>query len=165
MNKKRVGKRILVIIIVMVVLLSVGGGIWWLFNSGLFVNSNQVSTSKEVCGPDVVNRYNAAMYYQPRNGSSESSIDEQGVKDLAADIKSKKNFEIDPTCQTIIFWSAVRVDNYNEAHKAYDALINLYKKRFFVDSNLRSNQPLFTYEKTLNGLTGSGFKNENIFGE
>jgi hypothetical protein len=164
MKKNNMRKRVLLVVIA-VVLAVLGGVVWWLFSSGHLVYSDTSSSqSKVACGTDIVDKYNAAMYYQLRNGSTEPSIDEQGVKDLVKDIKSKASFETDPTCQTIIFWVAVRDDNYKSASSAYNEIMSLHKKRIFADSNLRSDQPLFTYEETLKGLTESGSSKDGVFG-
>lgn len=168
MEEKRIRNRVVSIVITVILLVLLSGGVWWLFGSGHLVysntNSNSSSPPTVACGTDVVDRYNAAMDYQLRNGSTETSIDEQGIKDLLAEIKAKPNFETDPTCQTIIFWSAVSDDNYKSASSAYNGLMSLHEKRIFADSNLRSDQPLFTYEETLNSLTGSGSSEKRVFG-
>jgi hypothetical protein len=154
MDKKRMNKRVIFIVIGVIIVALLASGVWWLFNSGRLVYLNSQSTV--ACGTDVVNKYNAAMYYQVRNGSTVPNIDTKGVKDLVTNIETKANFKNDPTCQTIIFWSAVQDDNYKSALSAYNVLISLHNKRIFVDSNLRNDQPLFMYEDTLSGLTGSG---------
>lgn len=157
-------KRLVFVGIVVAILALLSGGVWWLFSSGHLIYSASGQSSAAVCNADIVNTYNAAMYYQPRNDATESSIDQQGVKDLVSEIRTKSNFDGDPTCQTIIFWSAVLDDNYSEARTAYDAIMNLYEKRVFADSNLRSDQALFTYEQVMNGLTGSGIIEDGTFG-
>jgi len=157
-------KRLVFTGIAVVVLAFLAGGVWWLFSSGHLVYSALGQSSTVVCDADIVNTYNAAMYYEPRNGATESSIDKQGVSDLVTEIRSKPNFDNDPTCQTIIFWSAVLDDNYSTALTAYDSIMNLYEKRVFADSNLRSDQALFTYEQVMNSLTGSGITEDGPFG-
>jgi hypothetical protein len=119
-----------------------------------------------VCDTNIVDKFNSdsSKYYQLSGGSSNLVINKQPIKDLVADIKSKSNFENDPTCQAIIFWAAVQDDNYKSAKSAYDQLTSLHNRRIFADSNLRGAQPLFTYKDTLKGLTGSGSSNNGTFG-
>jgi hypothetical protein len=98
------------------------------------------------------------MFFRTRDGSSTPSFDEAGLKKLAAEIKTKAKYANDPTCQTILFWAAVQGDNYKAANEAYKAVKSLHDKGDFADSNLRSNEPLFTYEQYMNSLSGSGVK-------
>ncbi len=140
-------------------------GVWWLFSSGRLVYVSSKS-SAVACGPDIVTKYNAAMFYRPRNGSNTASLDETGLKNLASEIKSKAKYATDPTCQTILFWTAVHDNNYKAANEAYKAVKSLHDKGEFADSNLRSNDSLFTYQGYLNSLPGSGVTHagENIGG-
>jgi hypothetical protein len=138
--------------------------IWWLFDSGRLVYSASGQRYLSVCDKGIVDRYNDAMYYKVRTGSIDPSIDEAGVKGLVAEIQTKKDFENDPTCQSIIFWSAVQENNYSSANTSYNILMDLHDKHIFADSNLRSSQPLFMYGETLKGLSGSGFSEEDVFG-
>jgi len=164
MVKKSISKRSLFIIITATVLLLFVGCVGWLFYIGRLAYFNSGQHSIVVCGTDIVDRFNVVTNYEHRNDPIVPSIDEQGMKDLVSEINAKKNFNIDPTCQMIILWSAVYEDNYNIARGAYDSLINLHKDRIFADSNLRINQPLSAYEEALKGLTGSGFSSDGSFG-
>lgn len=139
-------------------------GVCWMFVSGHLQYSKSGLQPKSVCGASIVDKYNEAMYYKIRQGSSEPSMDKQGVKDLATQIKQMTNYKNDPTCQTIIFWTAVMSDDYKTAKAAYDELDSLHEKRAFPDSNLRDDQPLFMYEEVLKGLTGSGFSEASPVG-
>lgn len=157
-------KKILVSSIAVIVVALIGAGVWWLFSTGrlVYVDSNtKARVSSSVCDSTIVDRYNAAMYYEVRNNSTTPSIDEDGIKALVADIKGKSGYETDPTCQVIIFWAAVRGDDYKAARSAYDSIKTLHDKGSFADSNIRSNEPLFTYEGYVNGLTGSGAPQDN----
>lgn len=130
-------------------------GVWWLFSSGRLVYVSSKS-SDVACGSDIVTQYNGAMFYRPRNGSNIPSLDEAGLKNLVTEIKGKTKYATDPTCQTILFWIAVHDNNYNAANDAYKAVKSLHDKGEFADSNLRSNDSLFTYQGYLNSLPGSG---------
>ena len=144
-------KYVLAVVLVGLVIAAVG----WLFSSGHLVYVGSKS-SAVACGSDVVTKYNAAMFYRPRNGSNTPSLDEAGLKNLTSEIKSKAKYATDPTCQTILFWTAVHDNNYKAANEAYKAVKSLHDKGDFADSNLRSNDALFTYQGYLNSLPGSG---------
>lgn len=152
MNKKIV--RIAVIIVIVVLLL--GGGLWWLFGTGRLVyNSSGRQTKPLVCDKTIVDRYNDATYYIVRAGSETPTMDEAAAKKLVSEIKSKKNIESDPTCQTILFWSAVHTADAQAAQDAYKAVNTLHGQGHFADSNLRANEPLFMYEEIVKGLQGA----------
>ncbi|MCX6728893.1 MAG: hypothetical protein NTV39_03985 [Candidatus Saccharibacteria bacterium] len=159
MDKKRTRNREVLIVIVVIILVFLSVGIWWLFSSGHLTYSSSGSLSTVACGTDVVDKFNkeADKYYQLSSGSAGLVINKQPIKDLVADIKTKANFETDPTCQAIIFWAAVQDDNYKSANGAYNKLIDLHNKRIFADSNLQGSQPLSAYKDTMKSLTGSGF--------
>lgn len=146
-------KKIVTGITVAVVILLIGC-MAWLFLSGqvrvLWGKSNE---SVVVCGTGVVDTYNAAMHYQTRTGSSGPALDEEGLKKLAVDIKSKPGYESDPTCQSMLFWMAIHDRNYTAATSAYDAVKKLHDKRIFADSNIRDNGPSYTYDSVLQGIS------------
>lgn len=151
-------KRVLTILAIITSVLF-GVGVWWLFNTDRLtftINPGSQSTSSVACGADIVDTYNAAMFYAVRNGSNDLTIDENAVKNLAVEIKSKVGYKNDPTCQTILFWTAVHNDDYQGAKDAYASIKTLHDQGTFTDSNIRSNQPLFTYESYLLQLSGSG---------
>ncbi len=171
MDKKRKRNRLIPIVLALIILAILTSGTWWLFSSGHLVYHGSISQPNNlssnqtvVCDAYVVAKYNDAMDYKERNGSTEPSIDIQAIKNLVADIKAKTNFKSDPTCQAIIFWSAVMNDNYKAASIAYNELLGLHKKHIFADSNLLNDQPLFTYKEALDGLTGSGAYKSGSFG-
>lgn len=154
MNKKRI-----LTILAIITSALLGVGVWWLFATDRLTytsNPGPQSTSSVVCGADVLDTYNAAMFYALRDGSNDLTIDEKAVESLAVEIKSKEGYKNDPTCQTILFWTAVQNDNYPAAKDAYESIKTLHDQGIFTDSNIRSNQPLFTYESYLLQLSGSG---------
>ena len=153
MNKMRI-----VTTLTTVILALLGAGVWWLFTSDrLTYNSDPVSrpNSSLVCGADTVDRYNDAMFYAVREGSSDLTIDGESLNNLVVEIKNKVGYKNDPTCQTILFWTAVQNDDYSAAKDAYDSIKTMHDRGAFADSNIRSNQPLFTYESYLLQLSGS----------
>lgn len=150
-------KKILIPIIILI-LLAVGAGVWWLFDSGRLVYSSSPSNNEIVarqaivCDEDTVDLYNDAMYFRPRNGEATSSIDSEEVKRIVADIKTKDGYDSDPTCQTILFWVAIYDKDLEAAISANSALQELYIKGMYSSPNIRSNQPLFSYDGFIEGI-------------
>ena len=135
-------------------LLIVAGGIVWLFASGhLVLSDGKTNKTASVCGSDIVNKYNDAMYMIGRNGSSEPSIDESGVKDVQNDVKRKTGYEKDATCQTLLFWIAIHNNDYSAAKIAATAVKELHDKGQFADNNIRGNDPILTYDTVLYGIS------------
>lgn len=154
MNKKRILTVLAIITSVLI-----GVGVWWLFATDrLTYSSNPDSQSNRVaiCGADIIDTYNDAMFYDLREGSSDLTIDEESLNNLVVEIKSKAGYRNDPTCQTILFWTAVQKDDYPVAKDAYESIKTLHDQGIFADSNIRSNQPLFNYGTYLLQLSGSG---------
>lgn len=145
-------KKIAAIITVVVLVLALAGVVSWLFMSGKLAwvdsNTNTVAV-KAVCGTDMVNKYNDASFLVGRNGSSELTVDDAGIKAVKNDIMSKNNYKTDPTCQAILFWISIRYQDYDTAKSAYDAVHALHDQGHFADNNIRNDQPLFTYEEVL----------------
>lgn len=146
-------KRTIAIIILLLLSITIIGGVTWLFYSRRLVYFNP---AKVVCGKSVIDKYNAAADYLYRgDNSEEATIDEAGVKSIVAEIKGNAKSKYDPTCQSILFWAAVREDNYKEAKSAYDIIKSLHDKRIFIDPSLHDTTSLSNFVSSLNGLTGS----------
>lgn len=131
------------------------GGIVWLFVSGRLVWSNAGAdkTVSVVCGTDIVDTYNDAMYMIGRNGSSEPSIDESGVKTVQNTVKGKAGYKDDATCQTLLFWIAIHDGDYQAAKDAETAVKRLYDKGQFANNNIRGNDAILTYDTVLYGIS------------
>ena len=135
-------------------ILIVAGGIVWMFTSGRLLWSNgDAAKTARVCGSDIVNKYNDAMYMIGRNGSTEASIDENGVKEVRSEVKGKKGYESDATCQTLLFWIAIHYNDYPAAKVAATAVKQLHDKDMFADNNIRGNDPILTYDTVLYGIS------------
>ena len=120
-----------------------------------YAKNDLILTNKtaSVCGSDIVNKYNDAMYMIGRNGSSEPSIDESGVKDVQSEVKRKTGYEKDATCQTLLFWIAIHNNDYSAAKIAATAVKELHDKGQFADNNIRGNDPILTYDPVLYGIS------------
>ncbi len=131
------------------------GGVAWLFVSGRLVWSNSGGSKpvSVVCGVDTVDKYNDAMYMIGRNGSSEPSIDESGVKSVQSTVKSKAGYKDDATCQTLLFWIAIHDGDYQAAKDAETIVKRLHDKGRFADSNIRGNDAILTYDTVLYGIS------------
>lgn len=144
-------KKIITIILV-VIIVAAAVAATWLFMSGklAWVDSNtKTVTVKAVCETDIVNKYNDVTFLVGRNNSSVLSVDEQGIKDVTAEITAKENYKTDPSCQAMLFWISYRNKDYETAKSAYDAVHSLHDQGRFADSNIRGDEPLFTYEEVL----------------
>lgn len=118
----------------------------------------KIALSTIACDAEIVSRYNDAMYFQFRDGKTES-IDEEGIKNLEKEIRAKDNFDKDATCQTILFFTAVYFKNAEKAQAALDIINNLHGQYVYADSNLRNSQSLFTFQNKVDDL------NSDIKGE
>lgn len=153
-------KKTITVIITVIILLGLAGAVVWLFMSGKLVwvgNDNKQivsSTSAIICNDETVTKYNSAMTMMVRgNDSAEYTIDEKGVDALNADIKTRSGYENDPTCQTILFWTAVYHQQYDPAKTANDKIQELHAKHIYADSNIQGNAPVSTYEGVLKSIS------------
>lgn len=150
MNKKKV---FLVVVIVVAVIIAVCA--WLLASNRVTVSwhgwkpANQTS---RVCGAETVSTYNQAMYVTKRKGYKDESIDLKAVNNLAKDIQGRAGYKNDPTCQTILFWTAVQHGDYNAASQAYDVLARLNDENKFPDNNLRNGGALFQYGNIVDSM-------------
>lgn len=143
-------------IAILLLVISVGAA---LFATGkvVFVNRDSdgtvISTGPNICGADIVNRYNDAMYYGPRGESNDLALDDQGIQKLIADIKAKQNYETDPTCQALLFTMAVYNKDLNAARQSFEAVKTLHAKHLYPDNNIRSAVALFEYESLIDSIS------------
>lgn len=105
-----------------------------------------------VCGTNIVNKYNGAMYMIERGGSSEPSIDEVGVAAVKNEVRAKAGYKDDATCQTLLFWIAMHDSDYPAAKSAYGVVKQLHDGGVFADNNIRGNDALFNYGTVLRGI-------------
>lgn len=127
-----------------------GGAIAWLFVSGMLVwtgSAGQVSTATVICGSDRVTQYNQARDVVIRGTATTPEPDIEGLTRLSDEIKASSGFEGDPTCQTILFWTAYLKDDYTAAKSAYEGINSLYEKRLYADSNTQGIQSISSYQR------------------
>lgn len=128
------------------------GGIVWSLVSGYVtisfgeVNRQSVSERTTVCGTDIVNRYNEITWLPISDDPAASRIDEEALGNISKDIIAAKDYEQDPTCQTILFWIAIDQGNHVDAQKAYTAVKGLHENNVFASNNIRGNAPLYDWE-------------------
>jgi hypothetical protein len=151
-------KKIIVIMGV-VLILATAGAVSWLFVSGKLTFADQnakLAPTEVICDTVIVNTFNDAMFYTRRAGASTVSIDKESIKNLNSEIKAEAGYENDPTCQTIIYLTAIYEEDYDGAKSAYEALKKLHDKNIFASNNIRGNQPLFTYEGSMYPFSPEG---------
>ena len=143
------------------------GAISWLLMSGrvtvTFGAAQSVSDNRTiVCGADTVSAYNAAydaMFHEiittqlVDDGIASGTPDVTEIVTLADDIKRKDGYGQDPTCQTIIFWSAVYNDDYEGATAAHTAVRELHETHLFANSDIRGNTPLSSWSDEVYALS------------
>ena len=153
-------KKIIVIVSIVLILAATGVAAWLFVSEKIaFVaQANKPVTPKVICNTEIVNTFNDAMFYTRRAGASTVSVDDEGIKNLNTNIKSSAGYETDPTCQTILYLTAIYKEDYEAAKVAYLAVKELHDKRVFADSNIRGNQPLFMYEDSMYALSPEGKK-------
>ena len=106
----------------------------------------------EVCADDTITTYNKVSRYQQRNGSTEDTLDAEGLKSLVTGIQQKTGYQEDPTCQTIMLIKAIHDNDYQAAQKAYEAVKRLHAKQLYADSNLNGVSSLSTYESLVESI-------------
>lgn len=154
-------KKVVVSVVTgLAVLLVIGGVLAGLFLSGrlAFVNPDAeiVDVYTAVCDTAIVDKYNEVSIFKERSGSSELTLDEEGIKAVKADINQLAGNENDPTCQSILFLIAIYEDDYETAKATYEKVKSLHEKRLFADSNLLGNQALSAYEGVVYSLSPEG---------
>lgn len=127
--------------------------------------TNAASDTAAVCGTDTVQLYNTARAFIVRDGEQEPSVDEAGLSKLATSIKAMSGYETDPTCQTMLFWTAYYNKNHEDAKSAYDAIKSLHDQRIFADTNLLGVASLKTYESAMNSLIPSDITTRGTNGD
>ena len=117
------------------------------------------STRAIVCDSAMVDKYNTASFLQVRQGEEAPSMDIDGLKKLSENIKQQNLYEADPTCQAILFWTAVITKDVATAERSHAELVKLHDDQQFVDNNLSGDQSLKNYNAQLDILkmpTGEG---------
>jgi len=117
-------------------------------------SSQKIALNTIVCDAAIVSRYNDAMYFKFRDGKTES-IDTEAIKNLEKEIRVKNNSDKDPTCQTILFFTAIYFKEAEKAQTALDIISKLHSQYVFADSNLRNSQSLFTFQDQIDNLTSN----------
>lgn len=157
-REKVLNTKLFVASISIVLLLIVGAIVALVLTGRLTVAWKQPSeqamvVNKRVCTDDIVATYNSVSLYEPRGKSTEYTIDENGLKNLVAEVKNKPGYQNDPTCQTILLLAAVHDQDYKAAKNAYDAVKALHSKHMYADSNLATGGSLSSYETFIKELS------------
>lgn len=149
------GKK-LAVITGIVVLLALAGAVAWLFISGKLVwasQTNQSGTVKIVCGNDQVTAFNAAFDAVVRDDSDELTVDQDGQRKVAADIRTLSGYENDPTCQAILLNVAYLDDDEATAKSAFDAIKSAHEQNIFINNNLSGIMSLDRYNALVLALS------------
>ncbi len=143
-NKKLFNRKFLVISVSMVLLVLAGLVLFGYLAVSWKQPQQKVVLVSTVCGDSIINTYNKVSEVRQTGGTF--SIDEAGLKSLVAEVKAKKNYQSDATCQTILMDAAIHNQDYNAAKAAYSAVKALHDKHIYVDSNLNTGGSVPDYQ-------------------
>lgn len=149
-------KKIIIAVSVIIALL-LGVGVWWMFDTGRLVYSQDGDTapsSASVCGLEMVESYNNSFVFD--YNEDRLTVDQGNLDRISDEIKSSEGYESDPTCQTILFWHAVRADDHEAATKAHESILDLHSKGQFANSDIRDAYAVSSLKMHVDSLTGSG---------
>lgn len=164
-NQKPLGKKHILISSFLILLIIVGMVVG-LFAAGCLAvlrkqPKQQVVLLTRICGDDIVATYNKVSQFKETSSSEGFAIDEVGLKNLSSQIKGIKNYQNDPTCQTILLQTAIHDKDFNAAKAAYAAVKNLHAKQMYADSNLNTGGSLSSYGSLVQELSPSNQGNES----
>lgn len=152
-------KPVVAIILVLVVVLLAGAVAWAMLTNRLVVawsSSGTAQSAVNVCDTTFVDEYNKVTEYTyPAETDAIPSMDTEGMNKLAERVRATSGYEADPTCQVMLFWTAIEAKDSAAAETALTALKALHAKRAFPDNNLRTAAPLFEYDAALEYLQQS----------
>ena len=137
-------KKVVIVSSIGVGVLVIGAIITWLFVSGrvtLVINQSDETVKGPVvlvCGDETIKAFNEASTGYPTDDPMTSAIDTAALVKVADAVKKKSNYKQDPTCQTILFWTAIQERKYEEAKAAKAAVDVLQKDGHFANNNLRT---------------------------
>lgn len=114
--------------------------------------SEQAVVLSRVCDEDVVATYNKIAQYKFSSSAGSYSFDEKGLAALAADIKTKTDYQSDPTCQTILLLAAIHNHDFKAALAAYSAVAELHSQHIYADSALSGGGSLSDYKAFIQEL-------------
>lgn len=163
-------KNIAITVSIIIALL-LGFGVWWLFDSGRLIYSNDPARAGGsevalVCNDEIVTSYSEAATFTARDDDEDPSIDMDTLNALVVDIKKREGYKDDPSCQSILFQVAVLNDDYDEAKLAHEALVSLHEKGRYPNNNILGNGTLSQHQNYLYSLTGfeglTGLEDEYI---
>lgn len=152
-------KRVAIVSSIGVGVLVIGAIITWLFVSGrvtLVINQSDETVKGPVvlvCGDETIKAFNEASTGYPTDDPMTSAIDTAALVKVADAVKKKSNYKQDPTCQTILFWTAVQERRYEEAKEAKKVVDALYADGHFANSKLRVTAPLQDWQLLIDSLS------------
>ncbi len=138
MKKLYLGSVVGVVVVALVV-----GGLFVLgfVYAGVKSPKQNVTVSHRVCNSEIIEQYLKI------NGESPQQ-DRQSLIDLSKRIKAIDHNEADPTCQTILFFTAFRSEDYQGMRKPMEFVQTMHDKGIYADSDLQSGYSI----KMMNSL-------------
>jgi len=158
-SKKKSNKALRVIPWVGLVLfvVTIAAGVYLYATKQLVLAINSTATPTIVCGDAIVNTYNKASRYVIPT-TKDIGVDSAGLDALDKDMRTKADFEKDPTCQTIIFWHAIINSDVAKAKTALTAIEKLHDTHQYADTNLIDTTSLTSMRDSLSAMSADATK-------
>jgi hypothetical protein len=123
-------KKITYLLSLVVVILLIAGlySLGYIYG-GIKNPEQKAGVSYKVCGSELMTQFS-----EIDTGIAEK--DYQLLKDLATRIKKINHNDEDPTCQTMLFVAAFRMEDYQQMRQPLEKIQRLYVQGIFADSNL-----------------------------
>lgn len=156
-NKKFLNKKLCLLVVGIVFLVAVLVGIWAIASKRAAIvwkkpTEQALVVGQRVCDDAVVNTFNKVSKYTLATGATEETLDEAGLKKLAADIKQKANYQGDPTCQTILLIAAIYSKDYTAAKQLYEVVKAQHAKHLYANTDLNGIGSLTSYGSLVESL-------------
>ena len=140
------------IIVIIIAVLLIGAAAWLVASGKLTVTWNGFGATSRanVCNAAFIEDYNKASNYEYRDGPDQRPrVDTEGLKEIANRIKATDGYNLDPTCQVMLFWIAAGEKDANAAKSALTAIKDLNQKQAYPNNNLRTSVALSEYDAAL----------------
>jgi len=131
------------IAILLIVLIAVGAFTGWIAIT-FKQPSGRVTVRTEVCGDDIIAKYNTATL-----NVSPADPTPSAVTDLVADISKRANYQSDPTCLYIEYTTLMQKNNYTEANNRYEKMVKLADGGSYTSTKVNNMSGLDSMKRNL----------------
>lgn len=168
--KNKSPKKIILQVAAGLVIVAVAVLIWMLASGRMVVMMKQPhekvqTTYAVVCGEKIVDQYNNASRFKQREGSEMPVQDIEALKKIRQDVSEKKGSASDPTCQTILFWTALAQNDFKSAQAAYKLVDEMHAQDRFANSDIVNDTQLSDYPSLLMTINPNSTETEEGKGQ